>query len=75
VPAASERAAFQSIQSAVQHAASAAGGILSAAWLATSPDGRLEGMPAVGAFSALLTLGLPLLVGRVERGLAEARAH
>jgi len=74
VPRPAERAAFQSIQSAVQHAASAAGGILSAAFLSTSPDGALLGMGAVGAFSAALTLGLPLLVARVERGLASAQA-
>ena len=73
VPLPPERAAFQSIQSSVQHAASAAGGILSAAWLATAPDGRLVGMAAVGACSALLTLLLPVLVARVERGLASGR--
>lgn len=74
VPRPAERAAFQSIQSAVQHAASAAGGILSAAVLSTTPDGALVGMVGVGAFSAALTLGLPLLVARVERGLSSAQA-
>jgi predicted MFS family arabinose efflux permease len=74
VPRPAERAAFQSIQSAVQNAASAVGGVLSAAVLSTAPGGALVGMAGVGAFSAALTLGLPLLVARVERGLSSAQA-
>ncbi|MEN9799807.1 MAG: major facilitator family protein MmrA [Pseudomonadota bacterium] len=68
----SERAGFQSIQSAVQHAASAGGALLSASLLATDAEGHLLGMARVGAFSAVLTLLLPLLVARVQRGLPAA---
>lgn len=47
VPRAEERAGFMSIQSAVQHAATAAGGILSSRLLVTSPEGQLVGMEDV----------------------------
>jgi predicted MFS family arabinose efflux permease len=67
VPAPRARARFMSIQSAVQHAASAAGGFLSARLLATGADGRLVGMGRVAGLAALLALGLVPLVWGVER--------
>ena len=72
VPTPAERAGFQSIQSAVQHAASAAGALLAAAVLSTDEAGRLQHMPWVGVFSLGMTLLLPLLVARVQRGLPAA---
>jgi predicted MFS family arabinose efflux permease len=66
VPRASERARFQSTQSAVQHLASAAGALLSSVLLATGEGGRLMGMWKVAAFSGTLSLALPLLLAAVE---------
>ncbi len=66
VPRASERARFQSTQSAVQHLASAAGALLSSVLLATGEGGRLVGMWRVALFSGVLALALPLLLAAVE---------
>ena len=85
VPRPFERARFQSFQSAVQHAASAAGAFLSAHLLTVVPltgEGgqprldehgkalvRLEGMPRVALFAMALTAALPLLLRWVEAGV------
>jgi predicted MFS family arabinose efflux permease len=66
VPSAGERARFMSIQSAVQHAASAAGAFLSSQLLSEQPSGKLVGMDRVGAVSIALTLTLPFLLYAVE---------
>jgi predicted MFS family arabinose efflux permease len=66
VPASGERARFMSIQSAVQHAASAAGAFFSAQLLSELPGGALRGMDSVGAVSIALTLTLPFLLFAVE---------
>jgi predicted MFS family arabinose efflux permease len=72
VPHAAERARFMSIQSAVQHAASATGAFLSARLLTEIPDRRLVGMPRLVLISMALTVTLPLLLylveHRIERG-------
>lgn len=78
VPKPEERARFQSLQSAVQHGASAAAGMVSAALLTRVPGegfpARLEGMPKVATLSLALTVALPALLWFVERNVvAHAR--
>lgn len=71
VPAPEERGRFQSVQSAVQHMASALGAAAGGALARTAPDGlSLTGMPRVAALVVALSLALPFLLWRVERGLA-----
>jgi predicted MFS family arabinose efflux permease len=67
VPAAHERARFMSIQSAVQHLASAAGAFGAARVLTEGAGGRLEGMGAIAALAMGLTAALPGLMYLVER--------
>lgn len=67
VPETAIRARFMSMQSAVQHAASAAGAFLSAQLLSVLPDGRLEGMERVVYTSMALALVLPFIMAQVER--------
>lgn len=67
VPASHERARFMSLQSAVQHVASATGAISSALCLRELPDHRLQGMATVATISIALGLALPVLLGIVER--------
>jgi predicted MFS family arabinose efflux permease len=82
VPAAAERARFQAIQSAVQHAASAAGAFLSAKMLTTEAlvdaqgraGTRLVGMPKVALLAMALTAVLPLLFRRVENAVRQREA-
>ncbi len=63
VPEPSERAGFMSLQSCVQHAAMAAGGIVSSRLLTTDTNGQLEGMVrVVGLASALVVVAMGLLV-------------
>jgi predicted MFS family arabinose efflux permease len=74
VPAPSERARFQSIQSAVQHVASGLGAFVSSLLLsqAAAPDGsdsRLVGMDQVALVSTALTLAVPWMVLDVEQRL------
>ncbi len=66
VPASSERARFMSIQSAVQHSASAVGAFASSQMLSALPSGALVGMDRVGLVSIALTLTLPFLLRAVE---------
>jgi predicted MFS family arabinose efflux permease len=78
VPEPSERARFMSLQSCVQHLASAFGAVLAAQMLVTRPDGSLEGMPQVATLTASLALGLPVLMfiveARVRRTERDAQA-
>jgi predicted MFS family arabinose efflux permease len=78
VPRPGDRARFQSVQSAVQHLASAGGAMASTALLDTGPGGELTGMHRVAALSGVLSLALPVLlrgvqarVARRERGAAD----
>ena len=71
VPAAHERARFLSLQSAIQHLAAALGAFLSARMLTELPGGKLEGIPAVALASIAMTLVLPFMFWRVERGLKD----
>ena len=66
VPAPDERARFLSIQSGVQHLASALGATVSTQLLTEEPSGRLVGIPRVAAFSMVLSLALPVLLRLVE---------
>ena len=66
VPRGDERARFMSIQSAVQHAASAAGAFLSAQMLTSTPVGALLGMDRVAFTSIALTVTLPFFLFAVE---------
>jgi predicted MFS family arabinose efflux permease len=54
VPVPKERAGFMSLQSAVQHFAMAAGGIVSSRLLSTGVQGELEGIDLIVLFSATL---------------------
>jgi predicted MFS family arabinose efflux permease len=66
VPDPDERARFLSVQSAVQHFASALGAMLSARLLSEDAAGRLVGVPRVAAFTMVMALALPLLLRQVE---------
>jgi predicted MFS family arabinose efflux permease len=72
VPGPAERARFLSTQSAVQHLASATGAALSTQLLTSRPDGRLEGMLPLAAFSSVLGLLLPFLLAATASALARA---
>lgn len=67
VPSPESRARFMSIQSAVQHFASAAGAFLSAKLLTENADHELVGMPIVGWMSVAMAVALPPLLRTVER--------
>ncbi len=67
VPPPSSRARYLSAQNAFTHAASALSAFASAAFLTTDPSGRLAGMPALAATAALLGLGAPFAVWRLEK--------
>jgi predicted MFS family arabinose efflux permease len=66
VPRSDERARFMSIQSAVQHAASAGGAFLSSRLLGEARGGALVGMGRVAAVCAAFTFALPFLLRAVE---------
>ena len=66
VPRSDERARFMSIQSAVQHGASATGAFVSSLMLTELPGGALVGMGRVGLTSIGLTLTLPVFLFAVE---------
>ncbi len=69
VPLPHERARFMSIQSAVQHLASATGAFLSAEILVAHPDGSLGNVAAVALVAIGLSLLVPLLLAAVTRRL------
>jgi predicted MFS family arabinose efflux permease len=73
VPAPDERARFMSIQSAVQHMASAVGAATASAILVERPDHSLERIPQVAAGTAVLSVFLPVLLLLIDRRL-RARA-
>jgi predicted MFS family arabinose efflux permease len=66
VPEASERARFMSVQSCVQHVASASGAMLASHLLTTRPDGALVGMDVVASVTALCAACVPFLTGAIE---------
>ena len=72
VPAPYERARYMSLQSAVQHIASALGAFVSSLILTERPDHSLRGMPTIASVAIGLALLLPLLLAQTER-LVRAR--
>ena len=74
VPRGDERARFLSIQSAVQHLASAAGAFVSTRLLTELPGQRLDGMERVAWLSLGLTALVPLLMWAVEKRVRAAEA-
>lgn len=75
VPAPYERARFMSIQSAVQHMASASGAFVSSLILVERPDHSLRGMPTIASVSIILALLLPVLLAQCERSVKSRDAH
>ena len=75
VPGPAERARFMSVQSAVQHLASALGAGLSTRLLTVEPDGRLGGMRGLSLFSGALALVVPLLLAAVKARLKRRGAE
>ena len=71
VPGPRERARYMSTQSAVQHLASAAGAMIGSLMLTELADGTVAGMRTVCLVSAVIGLGLPLLLAKVA---AEVKA-
>lgn len=67
VPRREERAGFMSLQSAVQHAAMAAGGIVSSRLLETAPDGKLLGIEKIAISSSVLVVAAVLLILSLAR--------
>ncbi|MBK7537752.1 MAG: MFS transporter [Myxococcales bacterium] len=67
LPAPHERAQYMSLQSAMQHLASASGAIGSSWILTTGPDQRILHMDIVVGLSIVLAALMPLLLWRVER--------
>jgi predicted MFS family arabinose efflux permease len=74
VPLPHERARFMSLQSTVQHAASALGAVLSAQLLQERPDHTLAGMSEVAAVAIGLALFLPVLLRVIERDVQAREA-
>lgn len=70
VPSPHERAGFMSVQSAVQHVASAAGAFLSSKILHDGASGTVLGMPELAMFAIVMSLLTPPLVWAVERRVA-----
>ena len=75
VPELAVRARFMSLQSAVQHLASAAGAFLGAQLLTDLPDGTLGGVGRVAWVSIALTLGVAPLLFAVERRVRAREAQ
>lgn len=74
VPLPHERARFQSIQSAVQHMASATGAFLSAQLLVARPDGSLGNVETIAIVSIGISLLVPFLLSAVARRLRQMPA-
>ena len=66
VPLSRERARFMSLQSSVQHMASAAGAYASTSLLTVDPSGALVGIPRIAVVAMAMTALVPLLMKRVE---------
>jgi predicted MFS family arabinose efflux permease len=69
VPGPAERARFMSIQSAVQHLASALGAGLSTRLLTVDGAGRLQGMVGLSLFAGAVALLVPFLLSAVQARL------
>lgn len=74
VPSSEERARFMSIQSAVQHMASAIGAGAASIALVERPDHSLENMPIVASCAAVFALMLPFILWRTDMHLRRDKA-
>lgn len=70
VPRPEERAGFMSLQSAVQHTATAFGGILSSRLLTTAPDGTLEGVHQIVYASAIIMIFATVAVFALQKRIS-----
>ena len=75
VPRSGERARFMSIQSAVQHGASAAGAFFAAQLLTELPGGALVGVERIAFIAIGLTLTLPAFLFAVESAVRRRTAQ
>lgn len=75
VPRPQERASFMSVQSAVQHIASASGAFLSSKILVELPDHSLEHMDIVAWISIGFSLLVPVLMLMVERRITSNQSQ
>lgn len=66
VPQPHERGAFMSMQSTIQHMASASGAFVSSRLLTSDRDGRLIGIELVAGISIVVSLLVPALVNLLE---------
>jgi predicted MFS family arabinose efflux permease len=66
LPSPSERAQYMSLQSAVQHIASAVAAVVSSQMLTTAPDHRLVGMSTVAIAAIVLALAVPVFMWRIQ---------
>jgi predicted MFS family arabinose efflux permease len=71
VPRPEQRASFMSAQSAVQHAGSALGALLSSFVLVSAPSGRLGHMEVVAWGALTVACVVPFLAKRIEAGVRE----
>lgn len=69
VPMAHERAAFMSMQSAVQHSTLAIAAGLSSFILTENPDKSLQGMPTLGIIAVVFAILLPTFITLAELGV------
>lgn len=69
VPVAHQRARFMSVQSCVQHLASALGAFVGSVLLTADPSGKLIGMDLLAWGAAVLACLVPIGVASLERGL------
>lgn len=69
VPLAHERAAFMSMQSAVQHSTLAIAASLSSFILSENPDKSLVGMPTLGVIAVVFAILLPTFITLAELGV------
>jgi predicted MFS family arabinose efflux permease len=67
IPLPNERAAFMSLQSAVQHISLALAAGLSSMWLTERPDKSLDGVPTLGVVAVCFAVLLPIFVTITER--------
>jgi len=74
VPEPHERARFLSLQSSVQHMASAVGAVLGAQILSEGPGGRLVGMDDVAWLAISLAAVLPVIIWMVETRVQRRQA-
>ncbi|MCB9933043.1 MAG: MFS transporter [Planctomycetes bacterium] len=75
VPMAHERAAFMSMQSAVQHTVLALAASLSSFILTENPDKSLQGMPALGLIAVVFAILLPTFITLAELGVRRRDAR